>query len=818
MKLRTLLALGAAMLISAAASAYSVRIKVLDPDGEPESYATCRLFNLSDTVKAITGGLTDTLGVYRNTLPKPGDYMLKVEVVGRAPISRTFSVTGLEPDADLGTISPDATVLGEVVVTAQRPLVVKEIDRIGYDVQADDDAKTSTVNEILRKVPMVNVDSDGAITINGSSNFQIYKNGRPNSSMSKNAKDLFKALPASMIKKIEVITEPGAKFDAEGVAAILNIVTVENTVMRGVMGNASVSGNNLAPFNYGSLFLTSQIDKVTFSVNGGLQYMTRRLTERETTEEYIYENGNTRNSFATNHNKGFAGWGGLELSYEMDSLNLFTAEANFFSFGVKPKGFGQSEMFAPDGSIISSYKSDFHYPKYQYYDIDATFAYQRSTARKGETFSLSYMVSTNRQDNHEQQDYYDIVGDLFPYTSRDDRYKLNFIEHTFQADWTRPFAKIHTLDLGAKYILRRNTSKDNATYEGWEDRYTNFRHITDIAALYAQYSVRIKKLTFRAGLRYEFSKLKASYPEASIPAADDKPFSTTLNDWVPSAAASWSINDANSLTLNYATRINRPGISYLNPALNISPTQISGGNPDLESSRHQSIKLSYMLVKPKFNMQASVAYGFANNAIARYSTLVDNVVYNSYGNIGHSRNWNFSAYAQWSPGSKTRLMVNFMAGHDHTYFPGTDMKNWSWGGFFNVNQKLPYKFEAEFSAWVMPQWTFNAYTKVETKFIDRVSPSLSLKRNFLKDDRLSLRLSWSGIFKAHRTMAVHTVGGPYTGWQYSTTPNNQRVSLTVSYRFGSLNAQVKKTRNRISNDDLQGGNSAGGSQTGGQSK
>ena len=815
MKSRQILAIGALALTAMAMQAYSVKIKVLDPEGEPESYATCRVFTPGDTVHAVAGGVTDTLGVFSTALKGAGDYRLVVEVPGQASIARSFTLSATDADADLGTVSGDARELDELVVTAQRPLVVKEIDRIGYDVQADDDSKTSTLNEMLRKVPMVNVDSDGEITINGSSNFKIYKNGRPNSSMSKNAKDIFKALPASTIKRIEVITEPGAKFDAEGVSAVLNIVTLENTVVKGVMGNASVSGSTLAPFQNASLFLTSQIDKVTFSLNGGTMYQTTRQSEHRTTTDYLYENGTRRTGETKSSTSGWVGYGGLELSYEMDTLNLFTAEANMFVYGVKPKGGSHSEMHDAAGALLSSYDSHIYYPRYQYIDLDATFAYQHSTRRKGETLSLSYMVSTNRQDNHEQEDFYNVEGSMFPYTARDNDYKLHFIEHTFQGDWTRPMGKIHSLELGAKYVLRRNNSKDHSLYKDWEERFTEFLHVTDIAAVYAQYSARVGAVSLRGGVRYEYSHLKASYPSPSLPEAEDRPFSTSLHDVVPSAAVSWQINGANTLNFNYATRINRPGISYLNPALSISPTSVSSGNPDLKSARHQSFKLSYMLIRPKFNMQASAQYGFSNNSITEFTTMKDNMLYTSYANMGKTRVWNFSAYCQWSPGSKTRVMVNLMAGHDRTQLGELELSQWSWGGYASVNQKLPWRLEAELSAWLMPQWSWGAYTKVSTGFGDRLMPNLSLKRNFLKEDRLSVRVNWRGLFKPHRHMTMSTVNGPYTGTQITSMDHNQVVSLTVSYRFGSLNARVKKTNSRITNDDLQGQGGQGG-QGGGQ--
>ena len=135
-------------------------------------------------------------------------------------------------------------------------------------MQADADSKTSTIIEMLRKVPMVDVDANNNIKVKGSTNFKVYKNGRPNNSFSNNPKEVLSAIPASMIKRIEVITEPGAKYDAEGVGAILNIVTLENTSIKGVMGNVSAQINSMGT-PQGSVWLSSQIDKVTVSAYAG---------------------------------------------------------------------------------------------------------------------------------------------------------------------------------------------------------------------------------------------------------------------------------------------------------------------------------------------------------------------------------------------------------------------------------------------------------------------------------------------------------------------------------------------------------------------
>ena len=213
---------------SAYAQTLNVKGSVRDSIGEPESFATIRIYQLPDTIKPQVSGTADDNGLFSLKLPKEGGYRVNILSFGKKDINRDIAVTADFPTVDMGEIimTEASSMLQEVTVTAQRPLVTKEIDRIGYDVQADDESKTSQLDEILKKVPLVSVDPDGTIKIKGSTDFKVYKNGRPNNSFSRNAKDIFKALPASMIKKIEVITDPGAREDAEGTAAILNLSLV----------------------------------------------------------------------------------------------------------------------------------------------------------------------------------------------------------------------------------------------------------------------------------------------------------------------------------------------------------------------------------------------------------------------------------------------------------------------------------------------------------------------------------------------------------------------------------------------------------------
>ena len=195
---------------------------------EGEQYATMKITPVADSTATAALAVTERDGGFSMTLKAAGRYRIMVNAMGKQPVVREFAVSAGHPQALLDTlyIKEATNVLGGVEIVAQKPLVKADIDKITYDIEEDPDSKTNNVLEMLRKVPMVTVDGDENIKVNGSAGFKVYVNGRPNNMMSKNPKDVLKSMPASSIKKIEVITNPGPKYDAEGVGGILNIVTV----------------------------------------------------------------------------------------------------------------------------------------------------------------------------------------------------------------------------------------------------------------------------------------------------------------------------------------------------------------------------------------------------------------------------------------------------------------------------------------------------------------------------------------------------------------------------------------------------------------
>jgi hypothetical protein len=782
--------------------AYDISLHAVDAQGEDEVYATCRIFALPDTLKPIIIGVADSHGFYKTNLESAGKYCIRIEGAGTGSMcTQDFSVSDDQPFANLGDVTLYANnTLDEVTVVAQRPLVVKKVDRLGYNVQADPQVNTISTRDMLRNVPMVAVDGSGNITVNGSSNFKVYKNGRPNNSMSKNAKDILAAIPASMIKTIEVITEPGAKYDAEGIGAILNIVTMDNTSIKGVLGSVGGGYDVWQNMYLGDFFVTTQIDKFTVSLNGGMQHLSEKLTENSTESNKTYNSGITDKMYQKLANRGYVSWLNGEGSWEINKHNLLTFELGGFYYNVRPKGSGCDNMLAADGSVLSSYDYLIDYPKYAYLDFNGNINYQLSTSRTGESLTASYAVSTTDQNIKQYMEFSDVHGNLFNYSGIHGNSDLNFIEHTFQADWIRPLLTGQSLEVGGKYILRRNISTNNTEYTGWQTSINKFKHITDVGALYAQYTAAIKQITLRAGIRYEYSHLQADYPDGS-----SESFSANLNDFVPSAAMSWAINNANSLAFNYATRINRPGIEYLNPTVVYTPTSVSQGNPNLESVFGNSLKLTYMFIKNSINFNLSADYSFNNDNISAVKYADNNgIVYSTYDNIEHERKLTFSGFMQWSATPKTRVMLNGNVSYHKFMQQNMTLGRWIPNVNVNINQTLPFKINLNATAYYFGGSLNDVYSYSKPTGCKTISYSVGLSRSFLKDDRLTVSFTASD-FIGNKTFkyASHTVNGDYTDTTVTAIKRGTAL-FNISYRFGSLNASVKKTASSIKNDDLIG--------------
>ena len=689
--------------------------------------------------------------------------------------------------------------LDGVVVKAQRQLVKQEIDRIAYDVQHDEESKTQTVMDMLRKVPMVTVDGQDNIQVKGNSNFKVYKNGHYDPSLSKNAKEVFKSMSASMVKRIEVITDPGAREDAEGAEAILNIVTLTNTKMQGVTGVVSSSINTLGhPSFYSSV--TGQVDKLMLSVDYGYNGMTKRDSYNRVEHSRTFlDTGNTMLSGSEGSNPGDIHYSTINASYDIDSLNLLSASFGGYFYKLNVQGDGYTRLTNPAGQPIYSYNNSYWMPGYNHHSWNGRIDYEHKTHLKGERITLSYMLALTRQHTDQENTYTEMQNVSFPYTGSLMNEREHFTEHTFQADWLRPLGQGHQLEVGAKYIDRDNNSRNTQTFYGIDATTSNeFQHTTRVLAGYADYIFKANAFSARAGLRYEYSYLHGSYPDGSGAA-----FSKHLGDWVPQATLKYQFTDAQSLKLNYTTSINRPGISYLNPAVNTSPTSVTQGNPQLSSSHTQRISLIYTYIMPNLTLQIAPSYNAYSSGISSIQTAKEDIRYTSYDNILRYRRFSVEQYVQWKPFDATTLVVNNNLRYEHYENPNPGYNNFGWSDSYSLSlqQRLPLKLRLSLSAYGKIGHSPSSVYALQHSYFDYYA---SLQRSFLKGDRLTVRLTANAPFTKYWTMEAETVNGDYQAFEKSWN-RGRSFSLAVSWRFGSLKSRVKKAEHSIDNNDVVGG-------------
>ena len=709
-----------------------------------------------------------------------------------------FTMTTLYAQKTESADTLKGQTLDEVVVAQRRKLIKNDIDKLTYDVQHDKTAQTKTTLEILKKIPLVTVDGQENIRVQGSTSFKVYRNGHPDPSLSgQNLKDILKAIPASTIKRIEVITDPGAKYDAEGTTAILNIVMMSNTKLQGVSGNVNSDVDTHGSVRLGT-YLTTKVGKLTTTVNYNYMNQSRKQTENYREEVYNYvKTGEQKHEYGTNSTAGTIHFGNISASYEIDSLNLLTASTNFFGYKVDANTQSTNERWDKNSQLIYKFDNNMTTPGYSLIDIGGRFDYQHKTHLDGEVFTLSYMLAATRQHTTFRQAYSNMVNFPVSYTSYDQNTRERFTEHTFQIDYVRPFGKHHKIESGTKYILRNNNSTSLMDYQGTTpDMESKFKHNAQVAAAYLSYIFTAGKWTARAGLRYEFTRMKASYPDGSNP-----DYHANLNDWVPSASLQYKISDGQTLKLSYNTSINRPGIEYLNPAIISTPTAVSFGNANLGSSRNQKLQLEYMLVTSKLTLQLSPYYSFTNNGIGRILYEQNRKDVSTYQNVLKSKVFGISSYTEWTPLTGTSFTLNASMRYARITLPTPSTKNSGCGGgiYFNWEQKLP--------------WDLTLTTSIGGEYGNRIYDpyaieghwfyyDFTLTRRFFKD-KLTVSISAESPFINERSTTYRIVQGDYTGYERSVM-YPKCFHIGFSWSFGKLKASVERAARSIENDDLVG--------------
>ena len=700
----------------------------------------------------------------------------------------------------------DTIALQDVEVVTMRQLVKTLDDRVSYNVQADPEARTNTLLDVLRRVPLVSVDGEDNIRVNGGGSFKIYKNGHPDPALSSNPKEVLRAMPASMVKRVEVITEPGARYDAEGATAILNIITVKGALIEGVNGTVTAAINTFGSPN-ASAYIAARAGKFTLGATGFYQKQTSRMFAgiNETWTTYK-DTGTTMYNLYRNKQPAWLYNLDLNASYELDSLNLITASFGGYRYGLNIYGDGHIGYYDAAGQLLTSYDNPFYMPHYGFMSWNGRADWEHRTHRADEVLTASYMFSTTSQHEEQLDTLINLVNPTFDYTSYNKWGKERFIEHTWQLDYQLSLWSHHLLEVGGKYILRLNHSHNTMHYDGVEglDTDTRFKHDMHVGAAYASWRYKVGDFTLRGGLRYEYSHFRASYPDG-----DGQPFGRDLHDLVPSASVHWQMSQANSVRLSWATSLNRPGIEYLNPAVRRYTTTIEYGNPHLSSARNTMLGITFQHVGSKltFNLKPSVT--ITNNLIGTYRTVQDGVVHLTNSNDCRYLMAGVGGFVQWMMTPKTTLVMNGEFCYKRYRNPSQNLTNSGWGGnlYGQLTQRLPWKLSATATCvW----YSIGHDVRHVYGYSSMPDPTimLGLSRSFLKDDRLTVRLNANSILQKYQVSKGYITQGDYVN--HGVGHFNQRnVQVSLSYRFGSSNTRVKQTETTVKNDDLVGGLSKG---------
>lgn len=727
-------------------------------------------------------------------------------LIGLASYGTTFAQDLTEAQIDSierAAYGSETRNLQELVVTAEAPLVKVEGNRISYDVDQDPTSEGQSVLDMLRKVPMVAVDGQDNITLKGEGNFKIYVNGRPDPTLSSNASTILKAMPASSVSKVEVLTDPGAKYDAEGTGGIINLVTERKRREDGYNGsvNASVTNREL----YAGAFGAAKWNRVTLNAN--LNYMNQKWRgakgSYESSTLYPVSSAGHRLETAADTKRTFEYIGAnLSGSWEASENDLFNFSADFTDVdGSMDIINNRSAMYGGDNRMMWSYRRDGKLT-YSFRTLTTNAAWQHNFNRPDNYLSLSYQFDFGKSANPMSETFGDFVDYSSPYifhSTHNDNYNRT---HTVQVDYSNTLSPHAVIETGAKGIFRRNSAISSA--EGSDDliltkpipeEYSNISQPQDIYALYALYRATYGAWNADAGLRYEHTRMGIRYHYGDM--AD---FINTLNDFVPNASVSYSFSPAHTLGLSYGMRISRPSLEQVNPyRLNYSPTEAMQGNPELRSERINKISLSYRNFGRIIGMSLSLDYNHTGNAIAAYSFLDGNTVVSTNANVGRKDNISFNVFLMSNVSRTVRLTFNGMGGYTsyRTKEP-ISLSNHGWTG--NISHNGEWQMPADMNLSWYAGYTWGDIG-LQSKGGDFFFYGLALSRDFLTDKSLRLTLNATNFAQKNYKFSNTTTDPNFT----THTINRMeawRIGISATWRFGKTQSTVKSVNTRINNDDL----------------
>ncbi|MGZ3750672.1 MAG: TonB-dependent receptor domain-containing protein [Mucilaginibacter sp.] len=784
----------------------------------PVDYATVSIFKQGNP-SPINGVVSDTKGNFTISNLSPGEYSLTIDFIGyqKKTIDHLI-ISSTTTNIALGNIliTPIQSQLKTVEIIGKTNIVENKIDKMVYNVANDLTSQGGSASDVLQKVPQVTVDIDGNVQLQGNANIRFLINGKPSSIFGASLADALQSIPANQIKSIEVITSPGAKYDANGTGGIINII-LKDSKIQGVNGSINLSAGtrrengsfnlNVRKGNFGiNAFFNGgeQINSTTINTTDNLSYSKTRDTTT-----HLFQKGNssfTRGGYQS----------GLSFNWDITKKDQLTASFGYNHFANHNYGLTNQETSVFDipnnntvSDIFSLRNSDSRFTG-KYYDY--SLSYKKTFDKEGQELDVLYNSSYGNNSSKflQQQDY---PAGGYPSSGTQSNNPGTDHETDISIDYTQPVSKNFTIETGAKAVLENinNTvvtdTLSNGVFVPNANQTYGFNYNRKVYAYYlsATFSLFHNFIDGKAGLRDEYTSTSADFAGTHIPG---------YNVVAPSLVLSHKIDETQSFKLSYTYRIERPEYRDLNPFYNISdPHNISTGNPNLSPEIGHNYELGY---NKSFNGGANIYIGafyrYNTNDLQSYTTHYDtlniggttytNVYLNQRYNIGTETTEGLSLFGSLPITSKLNLRTNMMFSDRITANPGNPTVS---GFMYRINLNATYQFPHDLTAEIFGNYNSSQRTIQGTRPVFAFY-NLALRKQ-LMNKKLSVGLTAADPFSKYINQTSITNGTNFTQTNVRQVPFRS-FGITLSYKFGKL--EFKKEKEKDENNDAPSPDTGGG--------
>lgn len=781
----------------------SISGTVKDSLNAPLMYATVSLHKKGQVSEPLKSSYTNDKGNFRLTGIDTGSYNLVISHTGFGDQQQAIVVSGKDVETGSILLFRATAALQGITVTAKKPLIELQDDKIIFNVENDPATKTENAIDILRKTPFVSVDGDNNVQVNGQSNFKVLLNGRETAMFAQNVKEALKGFPGALITKIEVITTPSAKYDAEGVGGVINIITKKKVV--GYNGSVNTWTSSIGWYNINTNF-SAKFGKVGvtlyYGAGGGHNVPGRSRMETVPTSALAFKNRLLLGSRKMNN---FWNFGNGEISWELDTLNTFSFYGNIS---------GGSNRVLFDQTITTAYTSG--PDSTSYYDLSSRNEFP--TKSVGADYIRKFKNNKEREfsmrTNAEFGNSNTFLNSVMDNQVADDRHVINESvasnkQYTIQSDYINPLKNNQKIESGIKAILRRATSDfqsklRNSSSEDYKLNFDNtdyFRYNQDVYSAYSTYSFKLKKTSFRLGARLEHTVVDGNFVSSNTTV--DQNYTNVL----PNLQATTKFNNSFTMVISYSDRLQRPFIWNLNPFKNNNdPRFITYGNPNLDPQIIHSLSVQTRFSKGGTFAGITFTGTYSNNMIVLYSTYdpVAGVTSTTSGNLGKessiSANGNISTKINkdWSVflnGSirYNRVQNKLLASQVNSGFGGNANLNTS----YSINKRFTASGYAGF---------FRAPVTIQTSYPLNLWYGINAGYKFFKE-KLTLSVGALSFLKKEWDYRLVTKDPAFTYTSSSILPF-RGFTFSISWNFGKLTESVSKKKG-VSNDDLIGGGQSG---------